>query len=79
MVSFLPSQWQSTDSIGWGQQPTHADATGTGAGNMGDNSKSQNGDSQNGNGDAEPKSKMLDDRMSEGTGLISNDFQVEVS
>jgi hypothetical protein len=35
--------------------------------------------SQSGSTNAEPKPTMLDDRMSEGTGLISNDFQVEVS
>jgi hypothetical protein len=57
---------------GWGHNSGGGDQAADAAWNNGGQTDGDN------NGDAPQGKGMLDERMSEGTGLISNEFQVEV-
>jgi hypothetical protein len=78
MVSSSTSFLRSGNKLiltGWGNSASKTEENGSEV----KNPKSNDGMSHSGSTNAEPKPTMLDDRMSEGTGLISNDFQVEAS
>jgi hypothetical protein len=92
MVSLKTRSQRKLTLTGWGNSTQTNDAPiknnggGDGWGNSGggeqdpDAGWNNGGQADDGNmGDAPQGKGMLDERMSEGTGLISNEFQVEVS
>lgn len=86
MVSYQPRCRKQLTFTGWGNPTQTNDAPiknngGAGGGDEDPDAAWNNGGQTDGDtmGDAPQGKGMLDERMSEGTGLISNEFQVEVS
>jgi len=81
MVSCQSHARDKLTLTGWGNSTQTNDApikNNGGTDEWGNSGGEQQTDGNN-MGDAPPGKGMLDERMSEGTGLISNEFQVEVS